>query len=145
MPRKAAEVLFTPRGRDTNPTSAGPGRGGTALKLALEALSWNKDVCFCSQNGFRLAAVNTDPLQSPSPKQRRAGGRRGPGGHSTGGVTCSALDHGSMPGWQDCTSRPTPHLPCDAGPWHYLPSPSGVPQEMQFLILTKGDSLAPNC
>lgn len=70
MPRKAGEVLFTPHGRDVNMTSTGPGRGSIALELALEALSWNEDVCFWSQNGFGVAAANTDPLRNPSLKQR---------------------------------------------------------------------------
>lgn len=39
MPRKAGEVLFTPRGRDVDMASAGPGRGSTALELALEGVS----------------------------------------------------------------------------------------------------------
>lgn len=70
MPRKAGEVLLISQGRDMKMTPTVPGRGSIVLRLALEALSWNKGICSSSQKSFRVFAF-TDPLQSPLLKQRK--------------------------------------------------------------------------
>ena len=73
MPGRAEEVLFNAHGTGANPAPTGLGGGSTALKLAFEAFSWDKDTCVCSQDGCRVAAGGTDPLRrSPSRKQEMA-------------------------------------------------------------------------
>lgn len=155
MPRKAGEVLFISQGRDTKMTSTVPGRGSTVLQLVLEALSWKKGICSCSQKGFRVAAF-VGPLQSPLLQQRkpplsqlqeltsaccpphfpgpqhsrtgRAGSQRAAWGSSTGSITQAALERARLPGLPHmCWVMLTLHITC--------PHLSTWGTEMWFLIL----------
>lgn len=92
-----------------------------------------------SQPALRVHLSMLQPCGPQLSKAGRVGGQRGRWGRSTGGITWSALEQGSVPGWWDCTSRPAPHLLCGASSSYYLPSPSGVPQETWFSVLAKGD------